>query len=121
MLKLVKLDSAARAIQGVKEQSVAMDTRDLSGSVGTCILIFVAVKFLHYLLIAAVVVPSLSVSGLDGSLSENGGNMSVVQRQLICLARALLQSSRIVFVEQTATSDSTCVEAIIQRVSAMYF
>ena len=119
VLKLVKLESAARAIQGAKEQTVAVDVRDLSGmSVGTGSSLVLMSKFLHYLLILAASVPSVSVSGLDGSLLENGGNISVGQRQLFCLARALLQSSKIVFLEEAATSDSTSVEATIHRVSA---
>ena len=75
MLKLVKLDSAARAIQG-------------------------------------------DGNGLDGSLKENGGNMSFGQRQLLCLARALLQSSRIVCVEEAAVCADSSAETMIQRVSA---
>jgi energy-coupling factor transporter ATP-binding protein EcfA2 len=43
VLKLVKLDSVARAIQGAKELSVAVDARDLSVvSVGSGVLYFVA-------------------------------------------------------------------------------
>lgn len=75
MLKLVKLDSAARVIQG-------------------------------------------DGNGLDGFLKENGGNVSFGQRQLLCLARALLQSSRIVCVEEAALCVDSSVETMIQRVSA---
>ena len=75
VLKLVKLGSAARAIQGYG-------------------------------------------NGLDGSLKENGGNMSFGQQQLLCLARALLQSSLIVCEEEAAVCVDSSAETMIQRVSA---
>ena len=58
----------------------------------------------------------VSSDGLDARLSENGGNLLVGQRQLLCLARALLHSARIVCVEEAAVCDSASVETVIHRV-----
>ena len=44
--------------------------------------------------------------------------MSFVHQQLLCLARALLQSSRIVCVEEAAVCVDSSAETMIQRVSA---
>ena len=115
MLKLVKLDSAARVIQGAREQVVAVDARDAgSVTVGAGDHDFAAVISTLLMLLASAA--PVSSDGLDARLAENGGNLLVGQRQLLCLARALLHSARIVCVEEAAVCDSASVETVIHRV-----
>ncbi|KRX07927.1 P-loop containing nucleoside triphosphate hydrolase [Pseudocohnilembus persalinus] len=59
--------------------------------------------------------------GLDTQIQDGGGNLSVGEKQLICIARALLKKSKVVLIDEATANIDIQTEQMIQETIKVVF